>query len=100
VVENAKCRLDCRLIGVIEAEQEEEGKMVRNDRLIAVATQTVGYGDVKHIRNLNDTIPNQIEAFSVNYQKLRNVELRIIGKRGSEGALQTLRKAAEQKHAA
>jgi len=49
---------------------------------------------------LNDTILKQIEAFSVNYQKLRNVELRIIGKRGPEGTLQTLRKAAEQKHAA
>jgi len=32
------CLLDCRLIGAIEAEQEEEGEKYRNDRLIAVAT--------------------------------------------------------------
>src|SRR5262249_30376118 len=33
--------LDCRLIGVIEAEQEEEGKRVRNDRLVAIAAQSL-----------------------------------------------------------
>ncbi|HEV2732430.1 MAG TPA: inorganic diphosphatase [Terriglobales bacterium] len=94
------CMLDCMLIGVIEAEQEEQGTMVRNDRLIAVATQSLRYAEVKHIRDLNETILKQIEAFFVNYQKLRNVELRILGRRGPEGALEILRKAAEQKHAA
>jgi inorganic pyrophosphatase len=94
------CRLDCRLIGVLEAEQEEEGKMVRNDRLIAVATQTIRYVEVEHIRDLNETILRQIEAFFVNYQKLRNVKLRILGRRGPEGALEALRKTGEQKNAA
>lgn len=32
------CTVDCRQIGVIEAEQESEGKKQRNDRLIAAAT--------------------------------------------------------------
>jgi inorganic pyrophosphatase len=31
------CQVECRLIGVIEAEQEQSGKKIRNDRLIAVA---------------------------------------------------------------
>src|SRR3954462_6402872 len=31
------CQVDCRLIGVIKAEQEKEGETTRNDRLIAVA---------------------------------------------------------------
>jgi inorganic pyrophosphatase len=31
------CQIDCRLIGVIKAEQAEQGKQSRNDRLIAVA---------------------------------------------------------------
>jgi inorganic pyrophosphatase len=71
--------------------------MVRNDRLVAVATQTVRYAEVEHLRDLNETILRQIEAFFVNYQKLRNVKLRILGRREPEGML---RKAAEQKHAA
>jgi inorganic pyrophosphatase len=94
------CILDCTLIGVMEAEQEEQGTMVRNDRLIAVATQSLRYADAKHIRDLNETTLKQIEAFFVNYQKLRNVELRILGRRGPDGALEILRKGAKQKHAA
>ena len=94
------CILDCSLIGVIEAKQEEEGKLVRNDRLIAVAAQSLRYADLNHIRDLNENMLKQIEAFFVNYQELRNVELKILGRRGPEGALQILRKAAEQKHAA
>src|SRR5579863_1173159 len=31
------CRLSCRLIGVIEGEQTDDGKTNRNDRLLAVA---------------------------------------------------------------
>jgi inorganic pyrophosphatase len=94
------CMLDCALIGVIEAEQEEEGEMVQNDRLVAVAKESLCYADVKHIRDLNENILKQIEAFFVNYQKLRNVELKIVGRCGPEGALEALRKATEQKHAA
>jgi inorganic pyrophosphatase len=72
--------------------------MVRNDRLVGVGKESLRYVDVKHIRDLNETILKQIEAFFVNYQKLRNV--RIIGRRGPEGALEAFRKAAEQKNAA
>lgn len=80
------CMLDCALIGVIEAEQDEEGEMVQNDRLVAVAKESLRYGDVKDIRDLNETILKQIEAFFVNYQKLRNVELRIRQARAGRSA--------------
>src|SRR5919112_6401161 len=35
------CIVPSRLIGVIEAEQTENGKTFRNDRLIAVATKSI-----------------------------------------------------------
>src|SRR5437868_13373634 len=37
------CLVECTLIGAIEAEQKEEGETERNDRLIAVATQSLLY---------------------------------------------------------
>src|SRR5689334_2298163 len=37
------CLLECRLIGVIEAEQEENHEKERNDRLVAVAQQSLLY---------------------------------------------------------
>ena len=35
------CQIDCRIIGVIKAEQKKNGKETRNDRLIAVAAASV-----------------------------------------------------------
>ena len=37
------CLLECRLVGVLEAEQEEEKKKKQNPRLIAVAKQSLLY---------------------------------------------------------
>jgi inorganic pyrophosphatase len=47
------CLVDCTLIGAIEAEQNEDGDVARNDRLIAVAQASLLYSDVKHLADLN-----------------------------------------------
>jgi hypothetical protein len=73
------------LIGVIEPHQREEtGENNRNDRLIGVATQSLLYFGITRINDLNATVLQQIEAFFVNYQKLRNVEFTIHGRRELE----------------
>src|SRR4051812_24026807 len=43
------CIVTTRLIGVLEAEQTEKKKTVRNDRLIAVAESAHDYSDLKTI---------------------------------------------------
>ena len=50
------CLVECMLIGAIEAEQEEEGKNKRNDRLIAVAQQSLLYSEVKGKCQSNHTV--------------------------------------------
>jgi len=77
------CLVQCILIGAIEAEQEENGEKRRNDRLIAVAQRSILYAEVKQIEDLNPTVLKQIEAFFVNYQKVRDVRVEIIGRPGS-----------------
>src|SRR5262245_43048840 len=45
------CLLECRLVGVLEAEQEERNqKKKKNPRLIAVAKQSLLYSEVTHLR--------------------------------------------------
>jgi inorganic pyrophosphatase len=45
------CLVPSRLIGVIEAEQtERDGKIERNDRLIAVAAHSQIHSEVNHQR--------------------------------------------------
>ena len=94
------CHVQCLLIGAIEAKQKEKGKTHRNDRLIAVAQQSLLYSSVKTIEEINPTVLSQIEAFFVNYQRVRNIGVTILGLRGPRRALELLRKAMVRKHAA
>ncbi len=93
------CLVECTLIGAIEAEQEEKGDEKRNDRLIAVAQQSLLYSEIADIEDVNPTVLKQIEAFFVNYQRVRDIKVTILGRRGAETAVKILRQAA-QKHAA
>jgi inorganic pyrophosphatase len=90
------CLLKCRLIGVIEADQEEKRKRKRNDRLVAVAEQSLLYSDITHLGGLNSKVLEQVEDFFVNYQKVRNVTVTILGRQGPSRALEILRSAVSK----
>jgi inorganic pyrophosphatase len=94
------CLVDCRLIGAIEAEQEQEGKKNRNDRLVAAATQSLLYSNIEELDELNPIVLKQIKDFFVNYQRVRDVKVTILGHRGSERARKILQEASRQRHAA
>ncbi len=94
------CEMECRLIGVIEAEQKEgDEERHRNDRIIAVAKQSLLYGEIKNFDELNRTVLKQIEAFFTNYQKVRNIEHKIIGVEGPDRAADLLKKSRQKKAA-
>src|SRR6185437_5200690 len=59
------CIIDARLIGVIEAEQTEEGKTTRNDRLIAVATHSKDFLNLRSLRDVNSNLIEEIKHFFV-----------------------------------
>ena len=94
------CSVDCRLIGVIEAEQEEEGEKRRNDRLVAVATQSLLYSQIAGLEQLPPVVLEQIKSFFSNYQRVRGIRFTVIGHSGPERALEIIQPAAEHKHAA
>ena len=93
------CVVECRLVGVLQAEQEEENEMKRNDRLIAVASASQTYAGVKDISSLSDTLIRQIEGFFTNYQKLRDVRFAILDRKGATAAATTLRASRGKKAA-
>lgn len=57
----------CRLIGILEAEQTEEGTTVRNDRLLAVARVSQRYASTRSIADLEPRVLDQLDAFFVFY---------------------------------
>jgi len=64
------CHVKCRLIGGIRAEQtEEDGRVERNDRLLAVPLKSIEYSPVESIDDLTDELLSQIEHFFVSYNE-------------------------------
>jgi inorganic pyrophosphatase len=60
----------CRLIGVLEAKQQERnGTVTRNDRIVAVAEKSVLYGEIKNLRDLSKSMEDQIAAFFIHYNE-------------------------------
>ena len=88
-----------QILGVVKAMHKEKGEAHRNDRLIAVAEQSVRYAEVKELADLDPALLKQIEQFFVNYQKVRDVEFRILGRGGAESVLQIIEAAKRRKTA-
>jgi inorganic pyrophosphatase len=94
------CLVDCSLIGALKAEQKEGSDINRNDRLIAVANQSLLYSETKTLKDLNPKVLEQIEEFFVNYQKVRGVEVKILGHAAKREALRILAEARDGQKAA
>lgn len=77
------CMIQCRLIGVIEGEQEEKGgNKVRNDRLLAVESGSHFYSDINHVKQLPQQLLREIGEFFVNYHRLDGRRFRVVGVQG------------------
>jgi inorganic pyrophosphatase len=96
----AGCLLKCRIIGVIEAEQGEKKKTVRNDRIIAVEEQNHSYAKVKHVDDLGKQFVKELEEFFVDYHKLSGEKYKVLDVKGPGEARRRVKagvKAARRK---
>jgi inorganic pyrophosphatase len=81
------CLIPARLIGVIEAGQtERDGRTTRNDRLIAVATDSHVHRDLQSIKDLADSLVDEIEHFFVSYNQVRGKRFKPRGRFGPKRA--------------
>jgi len=90
------CLVECTLVGVIELTQEEPGKKERNDRLIAVARASLLYADIDDLAAVNPMVLKQVEEFFVNYQRVRNIKVTILGRHGRDRAREVLRRSRKK----
>ena len=88
------------MIGVIEGEQNEEGKTVRNDRLLAVANQNHRYSDLKDVWGMNQNQLKELSEFFVNYHRQDDVKYKFLGTKGPKEAARLLDRAIKQAKAA
>jgi inorganic pyrophosphatase len=91
----AGCVVTARMVGVIEAEQTEAGKTVRNDRLLVVAQASRLHRDVVTVDDLPSALLDQIEHFFISYDEVTGKEFKPIGRHGPKRAEKLLRKATD-----
>jgi inorganic pyrophosphatase len=87
--------VEVRLIGVIEAEQTEEGQTKRNDRILAVAKQSLSYGATKTTSDLAPGFSDSITTFWTQYEALRGVGFKILGVKGPAEAVRRIKETAQ-----
>jgi inorganic pyrophosphatase len=85
------CLMEVRIIGVIMAQQVEDGKTETNDRLLGVAVHSYDHQHLKSIGDVSRTLLDQVEEFFVSYNKQRGKKFRITGTGGPKKAIKFLK---------
>ncbi len=96
------CLVDVRLVGVLEAEQTENGKTQDNDRLLGVAILSYQHQEAHAMDAFSKSVVDQIGHFFVSYNELRGKKFKLKGHGGPQRALAILEKGIQryrEKHA-
>src|ERR1700679_2865784 len=76
------CVLKCRPIGVIQGQQGDKKKKIRNDRIIAVEKDAHSWADIKTSADLGKQFVRELAEFFVDYHKLSGEQYRVLGLKG------------------
>jgi len=90
------CLVPVRFIGVIEARQDEGGEKRRNDRLIAISTESHNQRHVRTIKDLDDHEVEEIEHFFISYHQLEGKPFKPLGRRGPKHAERLAKEGMER----
>ncbi|HSZ16098.1 MAG TPA: inorganic diphosphatase [Terracidiphilus sp.] len=82
-----------RLIGIIEGEQTDGKKRIRNDRLLAVAEMNHEYAYIQTLQDLPKQFVHELEEFFVNYHRLEGKRYKLLGCKGRDVAMRRIEKA-------
>ena len=85
------CLIEVRIIGIIMAEQTQDGKTETNDRLLGVAVHSYDHEDLESIGDVSKTLLDQVEEFFVSYNKQRGKKFKITGTGGPSKAVKFLK---------
>ena len=91
------CLLKCRIIGIIEGEQQSKKGKERNDRIVAVEQDNHSFADIKRIEDLGKDFLKELEEFFVNYHSLSGEAYTILGAKGPARAEKRLKQGMKSK---
>lgn len=89
------CMMECRIIGVLRAEQKEDRKKIRNDRFLAVPVESVIYRNIDSFKDFPSNIIEELEQFFVDYNKMQGKKFFPDGRLNADKAMDIIK---ENKH--
>jgi inorganic pyrophosphatase len=89
--------VESRIVGVIEAEQTEDGKTIRNDRVLAVSVDSHNHADIKGPGDLNSKMIKELEQFFVAYNRENGRKFKLLGCKGMKAAMKLIKKSRLKK---
>jgi inorganic pyrophosphatase len=90
------CLLDVRLVGIIGAEQTEDGKTETNDRLLAVSIHSYAHEHIHDIDEVSKTLLAQLEGFFVSYNKQRGKRFKVTSLGGPKKAVRQVKEGMRE----
>jgi inorganic pyrophosphatase len=84
------CLVPVRLLGVMEAEQTQDGRTFRNDRLVGAAAVSREYRQVSTLQDVPTHLLEELERFFVFYNEDRGRVFEVLGRFGPERARKLL----------
>jgi inorganic pyrophosphatase len=92
------CVVECRVIGVLEAEQKEKKqKPVRNDRIIAVTSASLSYSHLEELIDINENFLNEVIHFFEYYNEMEGKTFKILKKKNKSAAIKLIRNNRDSK---
>jgi len=89
------CLVRAHLLGVLEANQTEDGSTERNDRLIAHAVASSRTSTPKEIQDLGPDVLGEIEAFFTNYNQIDGKKFKVLRRAGVNRAKSLVKQATQ-----
>jgi inorganic pyrophosphatase len=87
------CLIECRILGIIEAEQTGKDKKTnRNDRILAVSSCSHDFSNIKSIDDVEKDRIEDIARFFKYYNKVEKKKFELLGIKGPKKALQLIKK--------
>jgi inorganic pyrophosphatase len=87
------CIVPARLIGILEAEQTQKGKTIRNDRFVAVIETPYNPPAFHTLEGMHPQSLAEIEHFFISYNQMEGRQFKPLGRQGPERAQQMMEAA-------
>jgi len=90
------CLVECKVLGIIKVEQEEEGEKVRNDRVIAVQLDSRMYSSANNIDELPQGLVKEIVNFFASYNNVSDDVFNPLGNEGPDVAIKLINRSIKK----